>query len=103
MPPGTPGSGARAAGAELKTDADSVFSACTEIENEMAELKAKYEQYFLGIEKMDPFKVREDLKRRLNALKTSFIRNTGAKFRVGQLAQKFLTYERLWLKTGWAD
>ncbi len=35
-------------------DADAVGDLCTEIEGEIAALRAKYEQYFLGIERKPP-------------------------------------------------
>lgn len=67
-----------------------------ELEANVAELKAKYDQYFLGMERFEPIKEREALKKRIVALKSSFIRNAGVKFRVGSIHQKFLSYERMW-------
>jgi hypothetical protein len=40
-----------------------------------------------------------DLKKRIRELKGQFIKSTSAKFRVNNLAQKFATYERLWMRT----
>jgi len=65
---------------------------------ELAELKARHDQYFLGLERTEPIKDRERLKKRLNALRTSHIRNAGLKFRVQGLWQKYLSYERMWLR-----
>ncbi|MBS2028412.1 MAG: hypothetical protein JST54_10945 [Deltaproteobacteria bacterium] len=69
-----------------------------EYEAEVAELKAKHDQYFLGLERLEPIKERESLKKRLNALRTSHIRNTGLKFKAQSLWQKFLSYERMWMR-----
>jgi len=65
-------------------------------DSELAELKARYDQYFLGLERTEPLKDRESFKKRLNALRTSHIRNTGLKFRVQALWQKYMSYERMW-------
>ena len=72
---------------------------CTAIDNELPGLKSAYEQYFLGIERHPPKERHLALKRRINTLKESFIRQTALKFRVGSLYQKLLTYERLWERT----
>jgi hypothetical protein len=72
---------------------------CSAIETELAELKAVYEQYFLGVERRPPTQKHENLKRRIYALKASFVQQTALKFRVGSVYQKFVTYERLWVRT----
>jgi hypothetical protein len=72
---------------------------CTAIEGDLAGLKSVYEQYFLGLERHPPRERHHALKRRITALKESFIRQTALKFRVGSLYQKLLTYERLWERT----
>jgi hypothetical protein len=72
---------------------------CTEVESEIAELKAAYEQYFLGVERKPPTLKHDALKKRMNVLRNTFVRQTAAKFRVGQVANKLSTYERLWART----
>jgi hypothetical protein len=72
---------------------------CGEIDVALAELKAAYEQYFLGLDRQPPSDKHRALKRRITQLKTSFVQQTSLKFRVGNLYQKFLTYERLWDRT----
>jgi hypothetical protein len=72
---------------------------CSAIEVELAELKAVYEQYFLGLERQPPTNRHQALKRRIQQLKASFVQQTSLKFRVGNLYQKYLTYERLWERT----
>jgi len=69
-----------------------------EMEAELAEMKARHDQYFLGLERLEPVKERENLKKRINALRMSHIRNTGLKFRAQTLWQKYLSYERMWLR-----
>jgi hypothetical protein len=58
-----------------------------------------YEQYFLGIERKPPTIEHNELKRRMNRLKGGFVRQTALKFRIQSVQAKFLTYERLWLRT----
>lgn len=77
-------------------DAEQVLKDCAELEGELNELKAQYDQYFLGMERLPPTKHHERLKKRILELKQTFVRQTAAKFRVQQLAQKLATYERLW-------
>lgn len=69
------------------------------IEEELEELKARYEQYFLGIERKEPGRWREELKKRVLRVKEAFTRNTGLRFRIQSLHARFLSYERLWLRS----
>lgn len=69
------------------------------LDEELNRLKARFEQYFLGIERINPSRDYEDYKKRLTRLVGQFHRNTAVKFRLGTLQSKFVTYERLWLKT----
>lgn len=80
-------------------DAEDVLKYCAELEAELNELKAQYDQYFLGLERLPPTRHHQRLKKLINQLKTTFVRQTAAKFRVAQLAQKLVTYERLWDRT----
>jgi hypothetical protein len=75
------------------------FQECDAIEADLAALKVAYEHYFMGIDRTPPTQTYEELKKRLDRLKSSFIRNTAAKFRVQAIHSKFLTYERLWQRT----
>ena len=72
---------------------------CSAIESDLAELKALYEQYFLGVERRPPTFKHESLKRRVHTLKASFVQQTALKFRVGNLYQKYISYQRLWDRT----
>ncbi len=69
------------------------------LEEELEELKAKYEQYFLGVERKEPVRRREELRKRVLRVKEAFTRNTGLKFRVQSLHARYLSYERLWLRS----
>jgi hypothetical protein len=73
--------------------------ACKELEEELEEVKVKYDMYFLGVERMEPARRREDLKRAVARLQTAFTRNAGLRFRIQALHARFLSYERLWVRS----
>jgi ribosomal protein L29 len=77
---------------------DELTETCETLETELEELKVKYEMYFLGVERFEPAKIRDDLKRKIARLKTAFTRNTGLRFRIQSLHARYLSYERLWLR-----
>lgn len=92
------------AAGKTQTPADSgsseaVLQECEALEADLAALRNAYEQYFLGIERQAPTRAHDDFKKRVNRLKTAFIRSTAAKFRVASIHNKYLTYERLWTRT----
>lgn len=78
---------------------DELAAQCEELEDSLEELKAKYEMYFLGVERIEPAIKRGDIKRKIARLKNVFTRNTGLKFRIQTLHARYLTYERLWLRS----
>ncbi|WP_239576238.1 MXAN_5187 C-terminal domain-containing protein [Archangium primigenium] len=92
-------SGDTKSGLPTMSGSETTFHECDAIEAELASLKVAYEHYFLGAERMPPTKQHEDLKKRVDRLKTSFVRNTSAKFRVQSIHGKFVTYDRLWQRT----
>ncbi len=92
-------SGDTKSGMPTKSGSEVAAQECDAIEAELAALKVTYEQYFLGMERTPPTRTYEELKKRVERLKNSFVRNTGAKFRVQAVAAKFVSYERLWQRT----
>ncbi|WPB76519.1 MXAN_5187 C-terminal domain-containing protein [Archangium violaceum] len=92
-------SGDTKSGMPTMSGSEVAFQECDAIEADIAALKVAYEFYFMGNERLPPTRAYEDLKKRLERLKNSFIRNTAAKFRVQAIATKFATYERLWQRT----
>lgn len=78
---------------------DDAMERCNEMEADLAELRAAYDQYFQGNERLPPLKRHEAFKKAIGKMKTSFVRQTAAKFRIESISQKFLTYERLWERT----
>jgi hypothetical protein len=68
----------------------------SELEEELEEVKVKYEMYFIGAERMEPARRRDDLKRNVARLQNAFTRNAGLRFRIQALHARYLSYERLW-------
>src|SRR5574340_231656 len=77
---------------------DELADEAQKLEEELEALKAKYEMYFLGVERREPVRWREDVKKKVLRLKSAFTRNTGLRFRVQSLHARYLSYERLWLR-----
>jgi hypothetical protein len=90
---------AQDASGRQRSAGDELADACTALEAEVEELKAKYEMYFLGVELREPAKWREEVKKKVLRLKETFTRNTGLRFRLQTLHARFLSYERLWLRS----
>lgn len=61
----------------------------------LTELKAHYEQYFLGVERQPPNKAHAEVRQSLSKLRTGYVRSAVLKFRIQTLQQRFTTYERL--------
>jgi hypothetical protein len=85
--------------ARAKREKDELEGATQELEEELESLKAKYEQYFLGVERREPSRWREDVKKKVLRLKSAFTRNTGLKFRIQSLYARYLSYERMWQRS----
>lgn len=92
-------SGDTKSGMPTKSGSEMAFQECEAIEADLASLKVVFEHYFLGVERHPPTRQYEDLKKRLDRLKSAFVRNTSAKFRIQSITSKFLTYDRLWQRT----
>ncbi len=77
---------------------DELADQCQQLEEDLEELKAKYEMYFLGVDRLEPARRREETKRNIARLKSAFTRNTGLRFRIQTLHARYLSYERMWLR-----
>jgi hypothetical protein len=84
---------------QKKSTSEKALEETAELEEALASLRATYEQYFLGNERLPPTRAHDDFRKRLIKLKSGMVRNTAVKFRISSLHNKFLTYERLWQRT----
>jgi hypothetical protein len=67
-----------------------------ELETRLDRLRALYEQYFLGFEKLEPLVPRKDIERRFDVLRRAQFRNTALRFRFQQSQQRYNTYTSYW-------
>ncbi|MBX3198538.1 MAG: hypothetical protein KF894_10430 [Labilithrix sp.] len=72
--------------------------ALSELEERVDRLRASYEQYFMGYEKLEPGVQRKDVDRRFTILRKQQIRNTALRFRFNVVTQKFNTYSMYWTR-----
>ena len=74
-----------------------------ELEQELAEmaqtlerLRVHYQSYFMGLEKLPPNVMREQLERRVRHTELNDVRRANLKFRWNSLVQKYRTYDVYW-------
>ncbi len=67
-----------------------------ELEVAVDRLRSLYEQYFMGIEKLEPTVPRKDVDRRIHLLRKEQIRNTALRFRFQMIVQRYNTYQTHW-------
>ena len=70
-----------------------------ELEHKIERVKIIYEQYFMGIEKLEPQTARKEITRKLLELTQLQIRNTALRYRFHALNQKFGAYVAYWNRT----
>jgi hypothetical protein len=98
-PRGNPGANGSGDPVDERHRTDQLADECRVLEEDVERLKARYEMWFLGVEKREPNRDRDEIRRRVERIKTAFTRNTGLKFRIQTLAARFLSYERMWLRS----
>ena len=67
-----------------------------ELEEKIDRLRGLYEQYFMGIERLEPLIPRKDVDRRIVQFRKEPPRNTALRFRLNTLAQRFNTMQQHW-------
>jgi len=67
-----------------------------ELDEKIDKLRAQYEQYFMGIDRIEPQKPRQDVERRLKILRREQIRNTAQRFKFNMLVQRLNTMQQYW-------
>lgn len=67
-----------------------------DLEARLERLRALYEQYFMGLEKLEPTVLRKEVDRRMWVLRREQIRNTGLRFKFQMLVQRYNTYQQYW-------
>jgi hypothetical protein len=67
-----------------------------ELEQKTERLKQLYEQYFMGIERMEPMVARKEVQRTMLLLQQQYIRNTALRFKFNTMLQKWSLYVTYW-------
>lgn len=67
-----------------------------EFENRLFQLKIVYEKYFSGLEKVEPLRERDDLRRMLRDLLQEPVQNTVQRHRLQMLRARFNSFELYW-------
>ncbi|MCK6588342.1 MAG: hypothetical protein HUU21_36825 [Polyangiaceae bacterium] len=79
-------------------EASEVERELEELETRIERLRALYEQYFMGLEKLEPLIPKKDVERRIWILRRVQVRNTGLRFKFQMLIQRFNTFQQYWLR-----
>jgi hypothetical protein len=77
-------------------NAEEIDVALEELESRLERLRSLYEQYFLGIEKVEPTVPRKDVDRRVWILRRERIRNTAKRFKLQTIIQRYNTFQQYW-------
>lgn len=77
-------------------DSAELDNAISELETRVDRLRALYEQYFLGIERLEPLIPRKDVDRRIWQLRREKIRNTAKRFKLQTIIQRYNTLQQYW-------
>lgn len=70
-----------------------------ELGHRMERLKQLYEQYFMGIERLEPMVARKEVTRTMMAMQQQYIRNTGLRFKFNTMLQRWNIYLTYWNRT----
>lgn len=77
-------------------DAPEIEKFVGDLEVAVDRLRSLYEQYFMGIEKLEPTVPRKDVDRRIQVMRKEQIRNTAMRFRFQMILQRYNTYQTHW-------
>lgn len=71
----------------------------TALEKKLIQLKTGYEQYFLGMQKTAPEKLRSEVEKLIRLYTNQTITNTALNFRLNTVVAKFSSYRTYWDRT----
>jgi len=70
-----------------------------DLEVRLERLRSLYEQYFMGMERIEPLVARKDVDRRFWTLRREKVHNTARRFRLQMLVQRYNTLQQYWQRT----
>src|SRR5690606_15337753 len=65
----------------------------------MERVRSLYEQYFMGIERLEPSIPRKDVERRIQSLRKIRFQNTAKRFKFQTLVQRYNSLQQYWNRT----
>lgn len=71
-------------------------AALADADTRLSRLRALYEQWFAGVERLEPTQQRDAFEKLMKALRNECPNNTAARFRQQQLTQRYVTYTTYW-------
>ncbi len=77
-------------------DAQEFSAQVEDLDKKLERLRALYEQYFMGIEKLEPGVLRHEVEKRFRALRKERCSNTAVRFRFQTLIQRYTTLMSHW-------
>lgn len=80
------------------SDAPDIAELIEELDQRVDRLRAVYDQYFMGFERLEPTVQRKDVERRLAFLLKQQIRNTAQRFKLNMIRQRLTTYQTHWMR-----
>ena len=69
-----------------------------EVETAVERLRSLYDQYFMGIERIEPQVAKKDLERKIQVLRRTQIRNTGLRYRFQNVLLRYNTFGSYWTR-----
>lgn len=79
-------------------DAPEYAAQVEDLEKKLERLRALYEQYFTGIERLEPSMQRKALERKIADLRKNRVHNTALRFRLQALVQRYTTLLTYWIR-----
>lgn len=76
--------------------AEELQEAVDTLEKEMNELRAQYELYFMGVERIEPIIARDNVRAKLRRLREVTTTNTSLKFKIQMLQARIVSLESYW-------
>ncbi|MDY0211896.1 MAG: hypothetical protein RBR06_02690 [Desulfuromonadaceae bacterium] len=80
----------------MKSERQRISRQLDEVEYTLKELRIKYEQYFAGVEKIAPMKIRDELERQLRLLGRRKIIQVDLRYRLQNLSSSYHSYTGMW-------
>lgn len=80
----------------LLREQESIVNRINNLSRKLDELKLLYDQYFIGLERTEPLKLREEVKELIKTLSNTYIKSTAQKFKLKALINRHASYSKLW-------